>query len=101
MTVDDLASLIPRKADMTMLSIRLDYDFEPHGRASETWEDIWTVSIPEVRSHWMSTNGWKAIRGTHGMLFRGHTLHQAVCKAGEFMQWYNENARDNADGPHK
>jgi hypothetical protein len=55
MTWDEAVRLLPRNGAMEhghndVLTIRLGYDFEPHGRASETWEDVWQIVIPEGES---------------------------------------------------
>jgi len=81
-----------------LVNIRVGNDFEPHGRASEDWEIIWTLTLPTVPFHWLSTTGWRLGQSNAGMLFNGETLDEVVDKATEFMDWYDQANHAPNDG---
>lgn len=64
-----------------ILTVRADYQFEPFGKASESFELVWTLDIPEVCFYWHSTKGW--VRGNldvKGMTFEGASLTEAISR---------------------
>ena len=67
------------------ISITAAYEFEPYGRASETWEIIWRLTLPCVAYYWKSTAGWKKGEGK-GMEFKGRTSQEVIDKAFQFMK---------------
>lgn len=79
------SKLNPTYHNQNLLVIKSRCEFEPHGRASETWEMIWYVELPFVQYHWKSTAGWKP--GTPGlnMRFSGRTLYEAMMKLSSFL----------------
>jgi hypothetical protein len=60
--------------------------FEPHGRASETWEVYWQIELPKTPWYWKSTNGWVKGNPNVHMKFHEKTLEGALAKALTFLQ---------------
>jgi len=63
--------------------------FEPHGRASETWEIYWTLVLPQIPYHWKSTNGWRRGSTKEPISFKGRTFDDVVSKAKAFLRERN------------
>jgi hypothetical protein len=59
--------------------------FEPHGRASETWEVLWILRLPHIRYYWKGTNGWQLSDMAFNMQFKGKTQEDAVNQALKFL----------------
>lgn len=75
----------PAGADEDVIRIVMRHEFEPHGRASETWETVWYLHLPKVQYMWQSTTGWqKGKRGLH-QKFKGKTLREVLEKAGNYL----------------
>jgi hypothetical protein len=85
--IERLAALLPLMLSQTIIEIRLGHDFEPHGIASETWENVWSVTLPTVPGHWMSTQGWTRGKWGLGMKFEGRTLLAPLAQALAFAEW--------------
>ena len=79
------SKLSPIYHDKDLLVIKCRCGFEPHGRASDTWEMIWRIELPYVQYYWKSTTGWRP--GTPGlnMKFKGRTLYEAMMKLSSFL----------------
>jgi hypothetical protein len=60
-------------------------EFEPHGRASETFEWIWYLELPTTPHYWKSTVGWVKGKGSH-MKFKGRTAKEVVGRAKQFFE---------------
>lgn len=81
-----------------MLSARLGHDkrlfilscaseFEPYGRASETWEIIWCLTIPGIGWHWKNNRGkWQQGTKAAPMQFEARMPEAAVAAAIAFMR---------------
>jgi hypothetical protein len=99
--IHELSNLLnPRShwGDLSLISLTMSYEFEPHGRASETWDIIWRVNLPSVPYYWKSTKGWQ--RGheeMRGMWFRGETAQQALKEALAFVRYWIK-AEESEDG---
>lgn len=66
-------------------------DFEPHGRASETWEYVWALHFPQIPRMWKSTKGWiKCVTHPYGMQFQGRTPEDVLTKAEKFFEEIGE-----------
>lgn len=76
--------------DGPVVTLSLSNEFEPHGRASETWEPIWLLKLERVPFYWKSTTGWRL--GTSGlpMYFKGRDGEAVVREAIDFLDWHNE-----------
>lgn len=72
------------------LTIECDNQFEPHGRASETWELVYTVTLNRLPAYWLSTKGWKKCtpKTPKQMVFKGRTIADCLEKAYKFVAWY-------------
>lgn len=79
------SKLSPTYHDQDLLVIKCRCGFEPHGRASETWEMVWRVELPFVQSCWRSTEGWRARKSGLSMKFCGRTLYEAMMKLCDFL----------------
>lgn len=84
-----------------IMVIEFRSEFEPHGIASENFDDVWRIKIPAMNYYWQSTKGWvRGARGTKGMTFQGRNLEQTAqrCQAwlvttlnqGLRPQWFRE-----------
>jgi NADPH-dependent 2,4-dienoyl-CoA reductase/sulfur reductase-like enzyme len=91
---------LPRKGGMVnsnndVALIRLGYDFEPHGLASETWEDVWTITLVTTGYYYKTITSWERGHPNSGIPdhchFKGHTEAEAKARALEFMEWYIKN----------
>ena len=62
-------------------------EFEPFGRASETWDPVWQVELCGIRRRWRSLrNGWLPCETQDNMVFKGETLEQALGDAVRFAR---------------
>ena len=93
-TVDEYISEIERligvhrHTDADLIKIECLSRFEPHGRASETWEVVWRLVLPTVKSFYRLTDGvWRAhasnVVGTH---FQGRTLMECLQEAVTYLR---------------
>ena len=60
--------------------------FEPHGRASETWEIYWTLTLPHIPYHWRSTTGWRKGENDRAMWFQDRTFSSVVDQTIRFLK---------------
>lgn len=68
-----------------LLVIKCRCEFEPHGRASETWGMTWSIELPYVQSYWKSNEGWRARNPGLSMKLYGRTLYEAMMKLCTFL----------------
>lgn len=64
-------------------------EFEPHGRASETWETAWVLSIPDIPYHWRGADQvWRegTVGGVGCMTFSSRTADAVANKAILFLE---------------
>lgn len=63
------------------------YEFEPWGRASEDWDIVWTVKLPDIpfRYYDYVEKKWKRGMQKLGMAFRGTSALEACLKANQFL----------------
>jgi hypothetical protein len=79
----------------SFIELRCYCDFEGHGRASEDWEEHWTLELPQMPFHWMSTKGWKMggpKDSSSGMRFHGKTSQQVINAAMGLLIWWRSKA---------
>lgn len=71
----------------TYLSLTCTCDFEPHGRASETWEMVWILELPLTQHHWKNTQG-KWVRGSNNApkRFTGRYAEDVIQEAITFLE---------------
>jgi hypothetical protein len=84
-----LERLLNRGAfDGVAFALTCENGFEPHGRASETWETLWRLVLPDVPAHWWHMReGWKPCTGNAvPMQFRGRTPGDVVTAAVAFLR---------------
>jgi len=79
------SKLSPTYHDKDLLVIRCRCEFEPHGRASETWEMIWRIELPFVQYHWKGIAGWRPGNPGLSMKFDGRTLYEAMMRLSTFL----------------
>lgn len=72
------------RRDRELLYVKCDYLFEPHGKASETWEECWTIRLPNVRGYVHGPNGWYAVKA-NGMTFTGRSFPEALRFASAWL----------------
>jgi len=66
--------------------LKVDYQFEPHGKASETYEKVYTLTIKNIGSYWKGINGWnKRDEKFTDMVFNGRTLESVLDRAIDFL----------------
>lgn len=100
--LSDLVSRLPKAYNalrQDLLTIRVGNDFEPHGRATEDWEIVWTITLHCIPAHWRSITGWRQCTGwgaDQAMKFRGETLADVVGKATAFVDWYMREKMEGA-----
>lgn len=90
----DLNSLIFNYWDTTFntithLEINCQTGFE-RGNAHEDVGVEWTLTLPNIPHHWMSTTGWRKGSTDKPINFTATSLMQVVNKAVEFLIWYKE-----------
>lgn len=71
--------------------LRCQVDFEPNGRASETWEEHWKLELPKTPSYWQKSNGtW--VRGYGmGMDFDAPTMQKVLEKGIYYLSQLKKN----------
>jgi hypothetical protein len=73
--------------DKVYIRITLASMFEPHGRASESWDPVWNLTLVNMKSHWRTTeNDWVECTSETNMTFKGQRLGQCVAKALQFLE---------------
>lgn len=89
--MDDLIRLLkisggPMSDGIKLVNIYCSYEFEPFGKASETWELMWRLDLPTVQAYWKSTTGWRLCnKGLHPH-FTGRMLDDVVQEAISFLK---------------
>jgi len=63
------------------INIKCSCEFEPHGRATETWELLWTLELPQIPYHIKLITGWKKGKTDSCMRFKGRTLDEVIKRA--------------------
>lgn len=86
--LEELAKLLNRGSyDGTMFTLEARNAFEPHGRASETWEVDYIVTLPDVWQHWRDNKGrWIPTKNFGPATFHGRTPDVALGLAIKFLQ---------------
>ena len=71
-----------------LLNIKCYYDFEGHGRSSETFEKHWLLELPEIPLYWKSLTGWRKCntRQNRYQFFHGKTFNSVVNQAIYFLE---------------
>ena len=77
--------LAPAYHDRDLVVFRCRCEFEPHGRASETWEMLWRIELPFVQYYWKSATGWRPGNPGLSMKFAGRTLYEAMMRLSTFL----------------
>lgn len=79
----------PATDGMVFAHIKCEVDFEPHGLASENWEVIWYLTLPQIPHHWWHCrNGWTRGTTDSPIRFSGRTMDGVIKKAISFLQEY-------------
>lgn len=76
----------PTYHNQDLLNITCRIEFEPFGRASETWEVVWEVSLPQHQGYWESTKGWKARNDGVSTTIRGRSLEGVLDKTINYLE---------------
>ena len=71
--------------DVDVLTLKLSDEFEPHGRASEAWDDIWRLTLHGVPRCWPTSNGDWVECSSGEQTFRGREPEDCVRQAIMFM----------------
>ncbi len=74
----------PTVANKDFIQIECRSQFEPHGRASETWETIWKLHLPHTQGHSKYITGWQPLAVEKCQSFKGRTLNAVLNKAVAF-----------------
>ena len=90
-TLDELKQLLgvcpnPGTDHKEFIRLSCKVEFEPHGRASETWEWAWYLVLPQIPHHWKSTTGWRRGTTDQPMRFKGRTAQEVTNKAAAFLK---------------
>lgn len=94
-----LIAKLPKAYDapaQTLITIRVGNDFEPHGRASEDWEIIVTLTLYGVPRYWLSNTGWRLGNDFIPMQLNGRTLEDVIRQAIAFLEWYLQQNQGEA-----
>jgi hypothetical protein len=76
----------PKNHGKDFIVIKCSCEFEPHGRATETWELLWTLELPQIPWHVKLITGWKKGKTNLPMRFSGRTLDSVIKKAITFAK---------------
>jgi hypothetical protein len=60
--------------------------FEPFGRASESWDVVWTLTLPLVRLHVRMVDGWHVSPHPVPMTFTGRDDGECISRALQFLR---------------
>lgn len=72
--------------DAKLYRIECNSEFEPHGRASETWEIVYTVTLPDTEFFYKLTDGYhKSDSKIIGPVFEHKTLVGALTAARDYL----------------
>lgn len=91
----------PENDQRDLVKLTCSAEFEPHGRASETWDLVWRLTLPQMPYYYKSldvvrnTVSWK--RGSEKLhtYFKGKTPQQCFERAIEFLIWYQQQPESN------
>ena len=86
-----LVQIHNRDIDKDIISIRCKLEFEPHGRATETFEEVWYLELPQHQYYWFNNEG-ELVRGKLGLhqTFKGRTEDDVLSKAIDWLKEYNK-----------
>ena len=84
--LESLLHLHMKGEDKTFVKIECGTEFEPHGRASETWEVWWRLTLIGVHWHWLSTKGWVKGTSDKDMDFFGSSMENVMDRAIRFLK---------------
>ena len=90
--MDELLKLLkiscaPNTDGKEFINISCKVGFEPHGRASETWEIYWVLRFPQISRHVKFTSGWEPIKNKElPMVFKERTYNEVIQKAINFLK---------------
>jgi len=96
-TMQELLRLVPRPLGPhtdghDFVVVRCYCDFEGHGRASETWEEHWSLTLPGMRAYWKDNTGAWRLRNLHlPASFHGRTYNQVIDQAVVYLQGLTEH----------
>ena len=76
----------PNFHNAPLLTLQARSEFEPFGRASETWEVEWRLELHMIQSYWMSTTGWRPRKPGLTMEFKGRTEDSVIQQAISFIR---------------
>lgn len=80
------SKLGPSHRGARFIRLTCGQNFEPHGRASETWELEWILEFPHIVAHWKHiTHGWLPIVTSQCMSFHGRTSLDVIQKGIQFL----------------
>jgi len=87
----DLVEIHNRDMDRDIIQLNCKLEFEPHGRASETWEEVWYLELPQHQYYWENNEG-ELVMGKLGLhkTFKGRNEDDVVNKAIEWLKKYND-----------
>lgn len=77
---------LPGPEPRDILKLYLRSEFEPHGRASETFEFVWRLELGTIPFHWLSTTGWQKGNTDKPMSFEGRSATEVIAKAKAFCK---------------
>lgn len=79
------SKLSPMYHQAKFIILECGQDFEGHGRASETWELYWRLTLPYIKGHAKFIDGWRVGTGDWPMSFHGRTSLEVIHKAIKFI----------------
>ena len=80
------SKLSPGYHQAKFIELDCGQDFEGHGRASETWELYWRLTLPHIKHHWKSTTGWRVGTSDGPISFHGRTALEVIQRAITFLK---------------
>lgn len=79
-----------------IIIVTVSCEFEPHGRASETWEIIYRLAIPRIHSYLLMLDGWKMHENKEWYWeCQGRTLENCIEKTVNLLTNANVERRYN------
>lgn len=69
-----------------LIRVSCGCEFEGFGRASESWDLVWTLTLVQVRHHWRATDGWRIGTNQTPMTFKGHDDAEVLKAALQFLR---------------
>lgn len=88
--VEQKFPLSPTHHDKDLLIVKYRCEFEPHGRASETWEGVWQVILPRVQEMMLwgakAPYEWRPRRPGKPMMIEGEYLEEVAAKTMFFLR---------------